>query len=110
LRRKIIGLATFFKWISSERFDRLTNSFSSHFKNHALSVSLHYMHHLPYHKMLRVTPAMAAGVTDRPWSADDKPRWSAADQCLANAAHTNIEQFKFQTASLPMLDIIRGIG
>jgi hypothetical protein len=41
--------------------------------NHALSVALHYM---PYsfcrvHKTLRVTPAMAAGVTDRLWEIRD---------------------------------------
>jgi hypothetical protein len=53
----------------SERFYRLTNAFSRHFKNHALSVSLHYTHLLPYHKMLRVTPG--AGVTDRLRSAND---------------------------------------
>jgi hypothetical protein len=55
------------------RFTRLTNAFSKKLENHGLSVALHYMHYnfCRIHKSLRVTPAMAAGVTDRLWSADD---------------------------------------
>jgi hypothetical protein len=36
-------------------------------ENHVLSITLHYMHYnfCRIHKTLRVTPAMAAGVTDR---------------------------------------------
>src|SRR5260221_4259256 len=53
--------------MSSRRFTRLTNAFSKKLENHALSVALHYMHYnfCRIHKTLRVTPAMAAGVTDR---------------------------------------------
>src|SRR5260221_9588228 len=55
------------------RFTRLTNAFSKKIENHALSVALHYMHYnfCRIHKSLRVTPAMAAGVTDRLWSIAD---------------------------------------
>ncbi len=55
--------------MSSRRFTRLTNAFSKKVENHALSVALHYMHYnfCRIHKTLRVTPAMAAGVTDRLW-------------------------------------------
>lgn len=55
------------------RFTRLTNAFSKKVENHALSVALHYMHYnfCRIHKSLRVTPAMAAGVTDRLWSVAD---------------------------------------
>lgn len=51
------------------RFTRFTNAFSKKVENHALSVALHYMHYnlCCIHKTLRVTPAMAAGVTDRLW-------------------------------------------
>lgn len=50
------------------RFTRLTNAFSKKLENHSLSVALHYMHYnfCRIHKSLKVTPAMAAGVTDRP--------------------------------------------
>jgi IS1 family transposase len=55
------------------RFTRLTNAFSKKVENHALSVALHYMHYnfCRIHKTLRVTPAMAAGVTDRLWTVTD---------------------------------------
>ncbi len=55
------------------RFTRFTNAFSKKVENHALSVALHYMHYnfCRIHKTLRVTPAMAAGVTDRIWSVAD---------------------------------------
>ena len=47
----------------------LTNAFSKKLENHALSVALHYMHYnfCRIHKSLRVTPAMAASVTDHVW-------------------------------------------
>jgi hypothetical protein len=59
--------------MSMRRFTRLTNAFSKKVENHALSVALHYMHYnfCRIHKSLRVTPAMAAGVTDRLWSIED---------------------------------------
>ena len=48
------------------RFTRLTNAFSKKVENHALSVALFttYYNFVRIHKTLRVTPAMAAGVTD----------------------------------------------
>jgi DDE superfamily endonuclease len=56
--------------MSIRRFTRLTNAFSKKLENHTLSVVLHYMHYnfCQIHKSLRVTPAMAAGVTDRVWT------------------------------------------
>jgi hypothetical protein len=43
---------------------------------------LHYMHYnfCRIHKTLRVTPAMAAGVTDRVWSMDDVAALIAAQE------------------------------
>ena len=59
--------------MSIRRFTRLTNAFSKKLENHAHSVALHYMHYnfVRLHKTLRVTPAMAAGVTDRLWNVGD---------------------------------------
>lgn len=59
--------------MSIRRFTRLTNAFSKKIENHAHSVALHYMHYnfCRIHKTLRVTPAMAAGVTDRLWTIAD---------------------------------------
>src|SRR6185437_12184346 len=55
------------------RFTRLTNAFSKKIENHANAVALHFMFYnfCRIHKTLRVTPAMAAGLTDRLWSIDD---------------------------------------
>lgn len=55
------------------RFTRLTNGFSKKVENHAHSVALFmtYYNFVRIHKTLRVTPAMAAGVTDRLWEVSD---------------------------------------
>ncbi len=52
------------------RFTRLTSGFSKKFENHAWHIALHYMHCIfaRIHKTLRVTPAMAAGISDHVWS------------------------------------------
>lgn len=55
------------------RFTRLTNAFSKKVENHAHAVALHMMFYnfVRIHKTLRVTPAMAAGITDRLWDIED---------------------------------------
>jgi IS1 family transposase len=55
------------------RFTRLTNAFSKKVENHAYAVALHMMYYnfVRIHSKLRVTPAMAAGVTDRLWEVAD---------------------------------------
>jgi hypothetical protein len=55
------------------RFPRLMNAFSKKVENHAWAVSLHLMHYnfARIHKTLRITPAMAAGVTDHVWSLEE---------------------------------------
>jgi IS1 family transposase len=55
------------------RFTRLTNGFSKKVENHAHMVALHcvFYNFVRIHKTLRVTPAMAAGVTDRLWNVSD---------------------------------------
>lgn len=59
--------------LSIRRFTRLTNAFSRKIENHVASLAIHYMHYnfVRVHQTLRVTPAMAAGVTDRLWSIGD---------------------------------------
>jgi IS1 family transposase len=59
--------------MSIRRFTRLTNAFSKKLENHAHSVALHYLHYnfCRIHKSLKVTPAMAAGVSDRVWDVRD---------------------------------------
>jgi hypothetical protein len=52
------------------RFTRLTNAFS---KISETAVALHFAHYnlVRIHKRLRVTPAMAANVTNRLWSMEE---------------------------------------
>ena len=59
--------------MSMRRFTRLTNAFSKKIENHAHSVALHFMFYnfCRIHSSLKVTPAMAAGVTDRLWDIED---------------------------------------
>jgi IS1 family transposase len=61
--------------MSMRRFTRLTNGFSKKVENHAAMVSLHFMHYnfgRPHGSLSKNrTPAMAAGVTDHVWTADE---------------------------------------
>jgi IS1 family transposase len=59
--------------MSMRRFTRLTNAFSKKVENHACAVALHFMHYnfCRIHQTLRVTPAMAAGVTERVWEIEE---------------------------------------
>ena len=55
------------------RFTRLTNSFSKKLENHMHAISLYFMFYnfCKIHKSLRVTPAMAAGVSTTLWEISD---------------------------------------
>lgn len=66
------------------RFTRLTNAFSKKVENHIHALSIYFMHYnfVRIHQSLRITPAMAAGVTDKLWSLADMVQiideWEAA--------------------------------
>lgn len=55
------------------RFTRLTNAFSKKIENHSYAVALHmtFYNFARIHKTLRVTPAMAAGISNRVWDIGD---------------------------------------
>ncbi len=55
------------------RFTRLTNGFSKKVENHGYAVALHctFYNFVRIHKTLRVTPAMAAGLTTQLWEMKD---------------------------------------
>ncbi len=59
--------------MSMRRFTRLTNAFSKKVENLGAAVALHFAHYnfVRVHSSLRVTPAMAAGVTDHLWSLEE---------------------------------------
>jgi IS1 family transposase len=55
------------------RFTRLTNAFSKKVENHVYALAIYFMHYnfARIHQTLRVSPAMAAGVTSKLWSLED---------------------------------------
>lgn len=55
--------------MACRRFTRLTNAFSKKLENLKAALALHFAYYnfVRIHRSLRVTPAMAAGVTDRLW-------------------------------------------
>lgn len=55
------------------RFTRLTNGFSKKRANHAAAVALHFAHYnlVRVHKTLRMTPAMAHGISDHIWTVGE---------------------------------------
>jgi IS1 family transposase len=59
--------------MSMRRFTRLTNAFSKKYENHCHALSLYFVYYnfIRIHKTLRVTPAMAAGLTDKLWIWED---------------------------------------
>ena len=57
----------------NRRFTRLTNGFSKKLDNHLhmLAIYFAFYNFCRIHKTLRVTPAMAAGITDHVWTLED---------------------------------------
>lgn len=62
------------------RFTRLTNAFSKKIENHAAAVALHFMYYnsckshgtlTKNNAGIHTTPAMAAGVADHVWKAEE---------------------------------------
>jgi hypothetical protein len=58
---------------SMRRYTRLSNGFSRKIENHAAAVALNYFAYnfIKIHRTLRVSPAMAAGVTSRLFDVSD---------------------------------------
>jgi len=57
----------------SRRMTRLTNAFSKKMENHAHAMALHFLYYnfVRIHQTLKMSPAMAAGVTKRLWEMTD---------------------------------------
>ncbi len=55
------------------RFTRLTNAFSKKFENHVHTLALYFVFYnfVRIHKTVKMSPAMAAGITDTLWSMED---------------------------------------
>jgi hypothetical protein len=59
--------------MQNRRFTRLTNAFSKKVANLEHSIAMTFVHDnfCRVHPTLRVTPAMAAGLTDHVWELDE---------------------------------------
>jgi IS1 family transposase len=59
--------------MSMRRFARLSNAHSKKVENHMHAISLHFMYYNfgRIHSSIRVTPAMAAGISDHVWSLEE---------------------------------------
>jgi IS1 family transposase len=71
------------------RYTRLSNGFSRKLENHAAATALNYFAYnfIKIHRTLRMSPAMAAGVTDRLWDvADLVALWEAYERRAERAA------------------------
>jgi len=75
--------------MSMRRFTRLTNAFSKKVENHGHAIALHFMNYnfCRIHKTLKITPAMAAGVTQALWSLEDVVKM--ADDYWENKNNSN---------------------
>lgn len=86
------------------RFTRLTNAFSNKIENHACAVALHAMYYnsVRLHKTLKVTPAMAAGVTDRLWEMKDLVDMIEAFEAAKKAPHDSGNLCRYLQSSPPL--------
>lgn len=59
--------------MGNRRMTRLTNAFSKKAENHAHMMAIYFMHYnfVRIHQTLKITPAMAAGVTPKLWEMPD---------------------------------------
>jgi IS1 family transposase len=59
--------------MGNRRMTRLTNAFSKKAENHAHMMAIYFMHYnfVRIHQTLKITPAMAAGVTSKLWEMTD---------------------------------------
>jgi hypothetical protein len=71
----------------STRLTRLTNAFSKKLENLQVALALHFASYdfVRPHISLKITPAMAAHVTDHLWTSQDLLAWEAP-----YSTHTNL--------------------
>jgi hypothetical protein len=75
--------------MNSHRFAGLANAFSKKFENHAHMVAIDAVWYswVRIHKTLRVTPAMAAGISDTVLNWSDIVEEMDADQPVKKSGH-----------------------
>jgi hypothetical protein len=73
----------------NRRMTRLPNAFSKKAENHTHMMAIYFMHYnfVRIHQTLKITPAMAANVTDKLWEMSDMVKvledWEASQKDAA---------------------------
>ena len=69
--------------MNSRRFTRLTNGFSKKVDNLRAAVSLHFAHYnfVRKHGTIKTTPAVAAGMAEKPWTLAELVEWGDLYGC-----------------------------
>ena len=72
-KRRELGARHFFRAVIPIPSENLRNGFSKKVENLRAAVGLHFGHYnfVRQHTSLRITPAMAAGVSDRMWTLEE---------------------------------------
>jgi hypothetical protein len=101
---KALGRANLTMRMHNRRFTRRTNAFSKKFENHAHMVAIYavWYNWIRIHKTLRVTPAIAAGLSKTLWTGRAlSRRWARKPRSPARAVPTRSSAKKIQTDALP---------
>ena len=77
--------------MSIRRFTRLTNAFSKKLENHSAAIAIFMLHYnfARVHQSLRITPAMAAGVSDHVWEIEEIVALLDAPSAAVRVAQSN---------------------
>jgi hypothetical protein len=81
----------------SRRVTQLTNAFSKKAETHVHMMAIYFMHYnfVRIHQTLKITPAMAANVTDKLWEMSDGVKVQRIGRPPTEAAYSvNEYQFK----------------
>jgi hypothetical protein len=97
--------------MSMRWFTRLTNAFSKKVENHCHALALYFVfdNFVRIHKMLRMTPAMEAELSDRLWSMHNiVAPMDATEVSRRSAELTNrVSRLRFQSESPPARLLLR---
>jgi IS1 family transposase len=83
----------------SRRMTRLTNAFSKKLENHYYAMSLHFLYYnfVRVHQTLKMTPAMAAGVSKRLWEMKDVVEMLEAWEVVQTHLSPNVRSQSWQS-------------
>ena len=86
----------------NRRMTRLTNAFSKKIENHEYAMAIHYFHYnfIRVHSKFRTTPAVMAGLADRPLTMLDLVRMIEAEEKVLKGRLTDLHPGRFKAGGL----------